>query len=41
MHLLSITIFIPQMYDLANMGMHDPINLLKNQNVFNMVNPMI
>jgi hypothetical protein len=29
------------MYDSANMGMHDPINLKKSQNVFNMANPMI
>jgi hypothetical protein len=30
-----------QMYDSVNMGMHDPINLYKSQNVFNMANPMI
>jgi hypothetical protein len=41
MHLLSKTIFIPQMYDLTNMGMHDPINLKKSQKVFNMVIPII
>jgi len=28
------------MYDSANMGMHDPINLKQNQNVFYTANPM-
>ncbi len=33
MHLLNTSIFIPQMYDLTNMGMHDPINLKKSQGI--------
>lgn len=34
---IMYNLFIPQMYDLTSMGMHDPINLKKSQKVFNMV----